>query len=89
MAVGVPAGTSASTPSPVFSEQTLPSVTPNAFSGLNAVSCPSAGSCVGVGATQSDSASAPAETLSGGTWTPTQICSAGLNAPGAHRNLGR
>ena len=81
IAVGLPTVASASTPSPVFSVETLPSVTPNAFSGLNAVSCPSAGSCVGVGATKSGGASAFAETLSGGTWTPTQISPAGLNAP--------
>ncbi len=80
VALGVSA--TAATSSPVFSVQTLPTVAPNAFSGLNGVSCPSPGSCVGVGTTQPEGTySALAETLSGGVWTPTQISPAGIDSP--------
>jgi hypothetical protein len=60
-------------PGPVFSVQTLPTSPNQAYAALSGVSCPTAGSCVGVGVTQGNSFTAFAETLSGGTWTPSLV----------------
>jgi hypothetical protein len=75
-------GSSTASATPTYFVQTLPVAPIGATSALTSVSCPSDGSCLGVGTTVSSGSTIElTEVLSGGTWTPTAVTPTGITSP--------